>query len=469
MSHDTDVLLGGRYKLTSRIATGGMGEVWAATDEVLGRKVAVKILRREYAADPTFHERFRAEARHTAALSHSGIAAIFDYSDGAPRGPGDDDHAPYLVMELVDGEPLSAVIARDGALSPDRAFDIIGQAANALQTAHDNGVIHRDVKPGNLLLTPKGAVKITDFGISRATNSAPLTRTGTIMGTAHYISPEQASGRSVTPASDIYSLGVVAYECLSGRRPFAGDTPVRVALAQVREEPPALDPDVPPEVSDLVMRMLAKDPAGRPPSAGALALEAQSVSRAAAAAARTAAPTRTLTPPPDPDETQAIGRPAALAATDTDPGFRLPDPRRTPRWVPYAVGLAVLGVLLLGVVRACTQDPGGTTTTTTSPSRQSAGSTSAAPPEAVRVRASEYLGQPVSQARAALRALGLSVVLRPVTANRSVAVGTVTGVDPTGRLSPDTTVTLDYARASAGDGKSKKPGKPKHDKKNGRG
>lgn len=232
MTAASDTLLGKRYRLLSRIAGGGMGEVWSATDEVLGRNVAVKILRRELADDPTFVARFRAEARHTASLSHGGIAAVYDYSDGAARPirPGsaltpDESPSPFLVMENVPGEPLSEVIARDGRLSAERTLDVIGQAALALQAAHDAGVVHRDVKPGNILLTPDGTVKITDFGIARAVHSAPLTATGAIMGTAYYLSPEQASGRSATPASDVYALGVVAYECLSGRRPFPGDTP----------------------------------------------------------------------------------------------------------------------------------------------------------------------------------------------------------------------------------------------------
>jgi serine/threonine protein kinase len=481
----TDVLLDRRYKLASRIATGGMGEVWAATDEVLGRRVAVKILRREYAEDLTFRERFRAEARHTAALSHAGIAAVFDYSTGAPTDEEEGAHSPYLVMELINGEPLSAVIAREGAMRAQLAFDIVAQVARALQTAHDNGVIHRDVKPGNILLTPGGTVKITDFGISRATNSVPLTKTGTIMGTAFYISPEQASGRSVTPASDIYSLGVVAYECLSGRRPFGGDTAVSVALAQVREEPPALGPDVSPEASDLVMRMLAKDPAQRPNSAGSLAAAALVLSQSAPTA-----PTGALPMTDDPEATQvtqAIGpltgaessanaTPAGPATaisrpgTDTDPGFRLPAARGSSRWLPHVVGLAVMAVLLLLVVRYFTNDA---TTTATSATTPSASATSTAGQEAILVRASEYRGQPVSRARAALRALGLQVVLRRVRAGPATPVGTVTGVDPTGRLSPDTAVTLEYAQEGSsdhrgpGNGKDPKPPKVGRDDKRG--
>ena len=313
----TDRLLGDRYRLTERIAGGGMGEVWRAEDTVLGRAVAVKILRREYADDGTFLARFRAEARHTAGLSHAGIAAVYDFSEGGDRTDGDgDDGSPYLVMELVPGEPLSALVAREGALSPRRTMDIVGQAACGLQAAHDAGVIHRDVKPGNILVTPTGTVKITDFGISRATNSVPLTQTGAIMGTAYYISPEQASGRPVTPASDVYSLGVVAYECLTGRRPFPGDTPVSVALAQVNKEPPALPANLPAPVRDLVMQMLAKDPARRPSSAGAAGREALAM-----------APTLADTPP-EPDATQVLPLSEPAAACCRRRGRPWPAPAR---------------------------------------------------------------------------------------------------------------------------------------------
>jgi len=276
MTTGPDVALGGRYRLTDRIAVGGMGEVWRARDDLLGRLVAVKILKPEYVDAPSFLDRFRAEARHTAALSHSGIANVFDYGEVTEPGVGGRADASgattaYLVMELVTGEPLSALLARHGRLPPARTMDIVGQAALALQAAHDAGVIHRDVKPGNILVRPDGVVKVTDFGIARAAMEVPLTQTGTVMGTAHYLSPEQGAGRTVTAATDVYSLGVVAYECLAGRRPFVGDNPVTVALAHQREEPPPLPPDIPPPVRGLVAQMLAKDPAARPGSAAEVA------------------------------------------------------------------------------------------------------------------------------------------------------------------------------------------------------
>ncbi|HLI37287.1 MAG TPA: serine/threonine-protein kinase [Streptosporangiaceae bacterium] len=268
-------LLDGRYRLTSRIAAGGMGEVWRGTDELLGRGVAVKLLSRAYQADEQFRARFRAEARYAASLSHQGIARVYDY--GEIPGTGGGAGEPYLVMELVDGEPLSAIIAREGPLDPGRTLDIVGQAASALQAAHEAGIVHRDIKPGNLLVTPDGQVKITDFGIARAlegSQTSHLTQTGTVMGTAAYISPEQASGGTITGASDIYSLGVVAYECLAGHPPFGGETPVAIAVAHMHQPVPPLPASVPGSVAALVMAMLAKNPADRPGSAQVVAGEA---------------------------------------------------------------------------------------------------------------------------------------------------------------------------------------------------
>ena len=264
------VVLSGRYRLEQRIATGGMGEVWRGGDEVLGRPVAIKLLKHAYLGDQALASRFRAEARYAAALSHPAIAQVFDYGE-QNSGAGNE---AYLVMELVPGEPLSAILARAGRLSAEATLDIIGQAASALQAAHAAGIVHRDIKPGNLLVTATGRVKITDFGIARAVQAAQaghLTQTGMVMGTAQYVSPEQASGLQVTHASDIYSLGVVAYECLAGAPPFSADALIALALAHVRERPPPLPPTVPGPVSDLVMRMLAKQPQDRPASAQAVA------------------------------------------------------------------------------------------------------------------------------------------------------------------------------------------------------
>ena len=265
------VSFGGRYELQSRIAIGGMGEVWEATDHVIGRTVAIKILKDEYMGDPGFLERFRAEARHAALVNHEGIASVFDY--------GEENGSAYLVMELVPGEALSTILERDGALSADKTLDIVAQTASALQAAHAAGLVHRDIKPGNLLITPDGRVKITDFGIARIADQVPLTATGQVMGTVQYLSPEQASGHPASPATDTYSLGIVAYECLAGKRPFTGESQVAIAMAQINEQPPPLPPTVPIPVQNLVMAMIAKKPADRPSSAATVARAAQALRR----------------------------------------------------------------------------------------------------------------------------------------------------------------------------------------------
>jgi serine/threonine-protein kinase len=273
-------VLGERYRLDGRIAAGGMGEVWRGTDQLLGRPVAVKLLSAAHATDEQFQERFRAEARYAASLSHPGIARVFDYGESA-AGP-DGAYPPavdgaYLVMELVEGQPLSTALAHEGRMSSGATLDVVAQAARALAAAHEAGIVHRDIKPGNLLITPDGQVKITDFGIARAMLAAHLTQSGMVMGTAQYVSPEQASAGPITTATDIYSLGVVAYECLAGHPPFAADTPVALALAHVKQPPPTLPGDVPPQVAALVGQMLAKEPADRPGSAQLVADRASSL------------------------------------------------------------------------------------------------------------------------------------------------------------------------------------------------
>ncbi|MFB4316463.1 serine/threonine-protein kinase [Actinomadura sp. 21ATH] len=262
MSHD--LVLNDRYRLVERLATGGMGEVWRAADQALARAVAVKLLRPELVSDASACARFRAEAQFAAALKHDGIAQVYDV--------GVQDGRSYLVMELVEGEPLAEVIARAGALPPAAVLDLLAQAGRALAAAHDAGIVHRDIKPANLMVTGGGTVKITDFGIARRLRDAvSQTQTGMVMGTAYYISPEQASGQELTPSADLYSLGVVAYECLTGHVPFDGDTPVAVALRHVREAPPALPGRVPAPVRDLVYELLGKLPGDRPGGADATA------------------------------------------------------------------------------------------------------------------------------------------------------------------------------------------------------
>ncbi|BBZ50357.1 serine/threonine protein kinase [Mycobacterium heidelbergense] len=268
MSPRVGVTLSGRYRLQRLIATGGMGQVWEAVDSRLGRRVAVKVLKQEFSQDPEFIERFRAEARTTAMLNHPGIAQVHDYGESQLDGEG---RTAYLVMELVNGEPLNSVLKRTGRLSLRHALDMLEQTGRALQVAHAAGLVHRDVKPGNILITPTGQVKITDFGIAKAVDAAPVTQTGMVMGTAQYIAPEQALGHDATPSSDVYSLGVVGYEVVSGKRPFTGDGALTVAMKHIKEPPPPLPPELPPNVRELIEITLVKNPQMRYRSGGPFA------------------------------------------------------------------------------------------------------------------------------------------------------------------------------------------------------
>ena len=264
---DPGIVLGGRYRLVQRIASGGMGTVWAAEDETLQRPMAVKVLNEGLANEPRFAERFRREARHAAGLSHPNIAGVFDY--------GEDDGRPYIVMELVDGEDLAERLARVKQLDPHEAASIGAQVAGALAHAHAAGIVHRDIKPANVMLTQEGEVKVTDFGIAAPLQgSTGLTVTGSVMGTSRYISPEQAAGDRATPASDVYSLGVVLYEALAGEPPFVRESPVATALAHIHDQPRPLRkarPDTPSELAAVVQSSMAKEPEDRP-TAGAIAV-----------------------------------------------------------------------------------------------------------------------------------------------------------------------------------------------------
>lgn len=326
--------LGNRYRLVRRIAVGGMGEVWVAADDALGREVAVKVLRSEYAGNEDFLNRLRTEARNSAALSHPNIAQMYDY--GETNGSG------YLVMELVVGEPMADLLEREPVLPPARLLPILAQTARALHAAHLSGVVHRDVKPGNILIDRSGTVKITDFGVSLAANQVPMTATGMVMGTAQYLSPEQAVGQAATGASDIYALGIVAYESIAGNRPFTGSTPVDIAVAHVNEPVPPLPTSVDPELGELVMVMLAKDPLARPHPADALARVFEGIGARLASdpwSARTGAPAPTRrarrarttaddVPALEPDPAPVI-TPLVIPAAVRDP--HAPDP--TSPWV----------------------------------------------------------------------------------------------------------------------------------------
>jgi eukaryotic-like serine/threonine-protein kinase len=257
-------VLGGRYTLGSRIASGGMADVWAGRDQVLHRDVAVKVMRPDIEHEKLFALRFRDEAVHSAGLLHANIATVFDY--------GEDDGLAYLIVELVDGQPLSAILRERGPLPHGEARSIMGQAALALAVAHKARVVHRDVKPANIIIRRDGLVKLTDFGIARALDASGHTLHGELLGTPNYISPEQVLGQAATGVSDLYALGVVAHEMLSGRRPFDRETPFATAFSHVQDPPPPLPEDLPEDLALVIEDCLLKDPQHRPPHATAVAL-----------------------------------------------------------------------------------------------------------------------------------------------------------------------------------------------------
>ncbi|GAA4676040.1 serine/threonine protein kinase [Frondihabitans cladoniiphilus] len=463
---------GGRYELSTRVAIGGMGEVWQATDLVIGRTVAIKILKDEYLGDPGFLERFRAEARHAALVNHEGIANVFDY--------GEEEGSAYLVMELVPGEALSTILERDRVLPTDKVLDIVAQTASALQAAHAAGLVHRDIKPGNLLITPDGRVKITDFGIARIADQVPLTATGQVMGTVQYLSPEQASGHPASPSTDIYSLGIVAYEALAGRRPFTGESQVAIAMAQINETPPDLPATVPEAVRKLVYSSIAKKPAERPASAAALAQAARALRRGDVAAATAAVPalgvggngdaatqvfaaqdsTTRLMPAPDPFPTamtSAVGG-SATSQLPTTPGEDEPKKRSPWFWPLIVLGAIVVIAIIVAIVAFAGNSKGSNTGSSSSPASSSSTPatssspppTSAAPTQNV-INSSDYVGKTEAQARSILESLGYVVndAQNPKTSqNANQVPGTVYMVDPTGPTDSGSTVTL-YVYANA--------------------
>ncbi|MGY2001575.1 protein kinase domain-containing protein [Blastococcus sp. SYSU DS1024] len=400
-------LLGGRYELVSLLATGGMGQVWRGRDVVLGRPVAVKVLRSEYTGDPTFLARFRAEARHSALLTHRNIAALFDYGESTGT---DGEALAFLVMELVEGESLAQVLAREGRLGVDRTLDVLRQAAAGLAAAHAAGLVHRDVKPGNVLVGTDGIVRITDFGIAWSAASAPLTQTGQVVGTAHYLSPEQAGGSKAGPASDVYALGMIGYECLAGHRAFDGDNPVQIALRQLREQPPPLPADVPDQVRTLIDRALLKDPDERFLDGGAFRDAVDDV-RAG----------RPLPPVARPSGTRPLAAPGVA-------------PRPLRRLLAPLTALVLgagLGIAALQVWGDAPADPG-------------VGTSDAAEP--VVLTAADFVGRPVAEVEAELAAAGLGVDLLG-RESAAVPADHVLALAPVGAVAPGTVVTVTYAVA----------------------
>src|SRR3954470_11598446 len=253
-----DTMVDGRYRALNRLGAGGMAEVWCAQDEVLGRRVALKLLGAGFAEDPEFREAFRREAEAAAGLTHPNIVGIFDRSEW--------DGHPYIAMELVDGQTLKELVTERGPLPPDIAVGLTEQILRALGYAHKRGIVHRDVKPQNVIIDHDGQAKVADFGIARAGDTSQMTQAGAIIGTMQYLSPEQAEGRPVDRRADLYSVGIVLYELLTGRVPFEGEATISIAIKHINERPvpPAqLRPGIPPALEAVVMRALEKDPARR--------------------------------------------------------------------------------------------------------------------------------------------------------------------------------------------------------------
>jgi serine/threonine-protein kinase len=333
-------VIAGRYRLIRPEGEGGMATVWRAMDEQLGREVAVKILRPQFGADPGFAARFRNEARAAGALSHPNVVQVYDFGTDVDSGD------QYIVMQLVEGEDLASVLRERGPLDVEEAVAVGASVADALGAAHQHGLIHRDVKPGNILLTPGGRTLVTDFGISRAVAEASMTVTGTTIGSVHYFSPEQAAGEPVGPASDIYALGIVVYEMLSGRRPFEGDSAAGVALKRLNEPPPPLstaERPIPAPLEAVVMRALARDPEQRYPDADAFSYALRnwrSNADTAAMVAPAVVAAAVVPPPLDPVEPAPVTPPPVAPTPPAEP------PKKDRPWWIWL--LALLAIIMLG-------------------------------------------------------------------------------------------------------------------------
>ncbi|WP_165947184.1 protein kinase [Micromonospora sp. 15K316] len=334
-------LVGDRYRLTEMIASGGMGDVWRAVDETLDRCVAVKMLHPRLITATGFGERFRREARAMAALRHPGVAQVYDYGETGRSG---EPVLAYIVMECVQGQPLSERIAEVGRLDPAEAMSIAAQTARALQAAHDAGVVHRDVKPHNLIIEPDGHVVLVDFGVAVTQDGASLTGANEVVGTALYMAPEQVARNETTSAIDIYALGAVVYHCLAGRPPYEGDNAVAVAIRHLEDEPAPLPHDVPAEVRQLVATAMAKEPERRFPTAEAMATAAQDLA---------GSPERQLTAAGE--GTSAEKRTVRLAARQSAP-TEVSSPAVGPRNTKLAVLLGLLVAVAAVLVLA---DPTG--------------------------------------------------------------------------------------------------------------
>ena len=367
-------ILGKRYRLDERVDGGAMGDVWRGTDTRLNRQVAVKVLHAALSTTTEFRNRFSAEARAAAALRAPGVVDLYDYGEDHPE---DGTVISYLVMEFVPGPALSKIIADKGRIPPGDTMAMIGKCAKALDAAHQAGVIHRDVKPGNILVLDDGNIKVVDFGIARAHGESGLTATGQVMGTVAYVSPEQLYDEELSGATDLYSLGIVAYECLAGVKPFTGDAPAAVIRAQLQQEPPPLPDDIPSEVTAIVMRCLKKEPGERWSSGAELAEQCRRV----AARLPQGDSTEAMDTPTDTGQTVRVAAPAvgdtqsmAVATDDSPPAASGGlDAKSRKRRQFAAIIAAVFVLLVVGTAAAwrpwetpAVTEPADDTTSTTS-------------------------------------------------------------------------------------------------------
>jgi eukaryotic-like serine/threonine-protein kinase len=419
----TDALIDGRYKVLTRLGSGGMADVYCAEDQQLGRKVALKLLHRRFAEDAEFVERFRREASAAAGLQHPNVVGVYD------RGEWDGTY--YIAMEYLPGRSLKDVIRQEAPIDPVRAIDITVQILKAARFAHRRGIVHRDLKPHNVMVDDEDRVKVTDFGIARA-GASDMTETGSIMGTAQYLSPEQAQGQAVSQSSDLYAIGVILFELLTGHVPFDAESAVTIALKHVSEAPPApsmFDPSVPPALEAVVLWALEKDPAARPADADAFIHALEEARDAVIATEAPGQRTAMFAPaaiPADPYGEDALAA-AALAGAAETPAWHVEQPllyaddpeRRRPPWWAWVLAALALAAIVLGVVLLTR--PGSVTVP-------------------------RVVGQDVQSATAQLRSAGLKASVDRVTSGRPV--DEVLAQDPGGgeRAKDGSTVTLTVSR-----------------------
>jgi serine/threonine-protein kinase len=365
---EPETIIDGRYRVISRLGSGGMADVYLAQDQLLGREVAVKVLHHHFAEDHEFVERFRREASSAAALSHPNIVGIFD------RGEWNGTY--YIAMEYVAGRSLKTIVREQGPLDPALAIDIVIQILRAARSAHRRGVIHRDLKPHNVILDEEGRARVTDFGIARA-GASDMTLTGSIMGTAQYLSPEQAQGFAVSATSDLYSIGVILYELLTGVVPFEGESAVAIAFKQVSAEPrppSELNPSLPPSLDAVVLRALAKDPAQRYGDADELIAALQHERETLPAYAGTAATAREYHAPPP----AGPGTGSLLLAGGGPGGYEpengAPGDRRRRAWL-WALGILAVAAIAVVAVLLTRSNPSVNVPNVTGQTEQAAGAT----------------------------------------------------------------------------------------------